>query len=120
MMGLLAFSVVLFILSFFLKDPYGELREEIDQLSIQQVQELFQIKKKVKVLEEELLVGTDNMIGKESAYGEKREIHEIIKNQVWSLAQQGKDVEQIAAQSSLSAGEVEQIIKEFMERGQIQ
>lgn len=117
MMGLLAFAVVVFVLSFFLKDPYKELREEIDQLTIQQVQEVYQIKKKLKVLEEELLVDGDKLYKKDQHTNSKKEIHEIIKNQVWSLAQQGRETSQIARQSSLSLDEVEQIIREFSVRG---
>jgi uncharacterized protein YfkK (UPF0435 family) len=117
MIGLLAFAVLVFVLSFFLKDPYKELREEIDQLTIQQVQEMYQIKKKLKVLEEELLVDGDRLYGRNPQYNDKKEIHEIIKNQVWSLAQQGRETSQIAKQSSLSIEEVEQIIHEFSIRG---
>lgn len=117
--SLIALAVLLFVLSFFLKDPYKELREEMDQLTIQQIQDLYQIKKKLKVLEEELLV-TDSALDKHSSYNTgKKQIHDIIKNQVWSLAQQGMDIHQIAKQSSLSAQEVQEIINDFVDKGQI-
>ncbi|GAM13666.1 hypothetical protein SAMD00020551_1812 [Mesobacillus selenatarsenatis SF-1] len=103
----------------FLKDPYKELREEIDQLTIQQIQDLYQIKKKLKVLEEELLVN-DTTLEKQSSFNTgKNQIHDIIKNQVWSLAQQGMDINQIAKQSSLTNQEVQEIINEFVDKGQI-
>jgi Mor family transcriptional regulator len=116
---LVALAALLFGLSFFLKDPYKELREEIDQLTIQQIQDLYQIKKKLKVLEEELLVN-DSILDKQSSFTSgKKQIHDIIKNQVWSLAQQGMDINQIAKQSSLSNQEVQEIINEFVDKGQI-
>lgn len=116
---LVALAALLFGLSFFLKDPYKELREEIDQLTIQQIQDLYQIKKKLKVLEEELLVN-DSILEKQSSFTSgKKQIHDIIKNQVWSLAQQGMDINQIAKQSSLSNQEVQEIISEFVDKGQI-
>lgn len=116
---LVALAALLFGLSFFLKDPYKELREEIDQLTIQQIQDLYQIKKKLKVLEEELLVN-DSILEKQSSFTSgKKQIHDIIKNQVWSLAQQGMDINQIAKQSSLSNQEVQEIINEFVDKGQI-
>ncbi|WP_234969330.1 hypothetical protein [Bacillus massilinigeriensis] len=118
MVGLLVLAVVLFILSFFLKEPYGEIREEIDQLTIQQAQELFQMKKKMKVLEEELLVVPEIMNAKQQKGSGTNEINSIIKNQVWSLRKQGKSLEQIALQSSLTTEEVSQILREFSERGQ--
>ncbi|MBT2636542.1 MULTISPECIES: hypothetical protein [Bacillaceae] len=117
--SLFVLAALLFALSFFLKDPYKELREEIDQLTIQQIQDLYQIKKKLKVLEEELLVN-DTTLEKQSSFNTgKKQIHDIIKNQVWSLAQQGMDINQIAKQSSLTNQEVQEIINEFVDKGQI-
>ncbi|WLR56336.1 hypothetical protein LC048_05290 [Mesobacillus subterraneus] len=116
---LFVLAALLFAISFFLKDPYKELREEIDQLTIQQIQDLYQIKKKLKVLEEELLVN-DTTLDKQSSFNTgKNQIHAIIKNQVWSLAQQGMNINQIAKQSSLSNKEVQEIINEFVDKGQI-
>ncbi|PLR89486.1 hypothetical protein [Bacillus sp. T33-2] len=112
-LGLFCLSVLLFLVSFFVKDPYKTLSEEIDQLTIQQVQELYQIKKKLKVLEEELLVSDDSLAAPAPARPvAAKEIHDIIKNQVRSLSVQGKTVEQIARQSSLSVYEVEQILQQ--------
>ncbi|MFT9597835.1 hypothetical protein [Mesobacillus sp.] len=117
--SLFVLAALLFAISFFLKDPYKELREEIDQLTIQQIQDLYQIKKKLKVLEEELLVN-DTTLEKQSSFNTgKNQIHDIIKNQVWSLAQQGMDINQIAKQSSLTNQEVQEIINEFVDEGQI-
>ncbi|SES83810.1 hypothetical protein SAMN05216389_102404 [Oceanobacillus limi] len=48
-------SVALFILSFFLTDKFEKLENELEQLSISTMQETYQLKKKVKILEEELL-----------------------------------------------------------------
>lgn len=110
--SLFALAALLFLLSFFLKDPYKELREEIDQLTIQQIQDLYQIKKKLKVLEEELLVN-DSLLEKQNSYDNgTKQIHDIIKNQVWSLAEQGMEISQIARQSSLPVADVQKIINE--------
>jgi len=114
---LLGSSILLIILSFFIKDPYKELKEEFDQFSMQQIQELYQIKKKLKVLEEELLI-EDDYFNPATPVKEistpNKEIHAILKNQVWSLAQQGLSLEQISKQSSLTPNEVKSIINEFM------
>ncbi|WP_077213978.1 hypothetical protein [Bacillus dakarensis] len=115
--GLLSSSILLIIFSFFTRDPYKELKDEFDQFSMQQIQELYQIKKKLKVLEEELLIEDDYFNPgtpvKEGSTPSK-EIHAILKNQVWSLAQQGLSIEQISKQSSLRPDEVKNIINEFM------
>ncbi|MBP2241624.1 hypothetical protein J2Z40_002196 [Cytobacillus eiseniae] len=123
MISLLCFSILLFIISLFLKDPYKTIREEIDQLSMQQIQDMYLIKKKLKVLEEELLISDDGLqpsFPQQPAYtNEKKDIHEIIKNQVWALIQQGHTVEQAARQSSLTITEVEAIISEMIGRTKI-
>ncbi len=114
--ALLSFSVVLLILSFFLKDPYKELKDDFDQFAMQQIQEIYQIKRKLKILDEELLVEDSHFhshISVETRDIHKDEVHAIIKNQVWSLAQQGLSIEQIARQSSLSEEHVKMIIKEY-------
>ncbi|HJV17519.1 MAG TPA: hypothetical protein VJ546_09085, partial [Bacillales bacterium] len=72
----------------------------------------------IKILEEELLITDDDLsTTKIPVMRKQREIHDIIKNQVWALAQQGKPIEQIAAQSSLSVDEVYAILKENTNRG---
>jgi len=113
-------SLLLFLLSFFLKDPYKQLEEEIDQLSMQQLQEIYQIKKKLKVFEEELLVSEVELSPPLSKFSssDKKAVHEIIKNQVWSLAGQGTPIEKIAKQSSLTTDEVQAILTEFAFRGE--
>ncbi|WP_257391412.1 hypothetical protein [Cytobacillus gottheilii] len=116
---------MLFILSIFLKDPYKSLREEIDQLSMQQIQEMYVVKKKLKVLEEELLLDEQVMpqmmnTSKSPAPSpkpEKKEIHDIIKNQVLVLSKQGLSIDQIARQSSLTAEEVEIILSSTSLKG---
>lgn len=114
---LLGFSLLLLLISFFQKDPYKEIKEDIDQLTLQQVQEMYQIKKKLKVLEEELLIADQHFESAFPVNKSEREVHTIIKNQVWALAQQGKPMEQIAAQASLSQEDVYSILQEYADRG---
>ncbi len=107
-------------LSFFLKDPYKQLREEIDQLNMNQLQEMYQIKKKLKILEEELLVNDIELSPTLSKIESNHTaVHEIIKNQVRSLAGQGTPIDQIAKQSSLPIKEVQAILMEYGFRGKI-
>jgi len=124
MYSLLGIAVLLFIVSLFMKDPYKKLQEDIDQLSIQQVQEIYKIKKKLKVLEEELLIDEVDMnpaipvVDRQTITDNSANpIHAIIKNQVWSLASQGVSIEKIASQSSLSTDQVQQIITEGVKKG---
>ncbi|MBB6444926.1 hypothetical protein [Bacillus benzoevorans] len=119
---LIIIAIGLWIISFFLKDPYKQLREDMDQLFMQQLEEIYHIKKKLKVLEEELLINdidfTLPLSQVRPLTAEKSSVHEIIKNQVWSLAQQGIPLNQIAEQASLSVHETEAILAEFNEKSQ--
>ncbi len=52
---ILAIGVILFILSYFMNDRIEEVENELEQLSITTMQDAYQMKKKIKILEEELL-----------------------------------------------------------------
>ncbi|MUV39631.1 uncharacterized protein JNUCC1_03515 [Lentibacillus sp. JNUCC-1] len=57
-------GLVLFIVSFFMNDKMSDIEGQIDQLQITTMQETYQMKKKIKILEEELLsdtVGEDSL-----------------------------------------------------------
>lgn len=123
MIILLGISLLVLLVSFFLRDPIKDLRNDLDQMSIQQVQELYKIKKKLKVLEEELMIGDEEFNSIHTppmnrpfpegiVTSSVDSVHAIIKHQVWTLAGQGIPLDKIAAQSSLSVSQVQQIIKE--------
>lgn len=48
-------AVILFVLSFFMKDKIEDLENQVEQLSLSTMQDTYQLKKKIKVLEEEIL-----------------------------------------------------------------
>ncbi|PAV29058.1 hypothetical protein CIL05_13875 [Virgibacillus profundi] len=53
--SIIAVAVVLFVLSYFMNDKFEELESQLEQLSITTMQDTYQMKKKIKILEEELL-----------------------------------------------------------------
>ncbi|WP_246945892.1 hypothetical protein [Bacillus pinisoli] len=55
LIGLFSFSILLFILSLFKRDKVKDLEEQVEQLSLTIMQENYQMKKRIKILEEELL-----------------------------------------------------------------
>ncbi|HLS08024.1 hypothetical protein [Lentibacillus sp.] len=72
--AVIVLAVVLLILSFFMNDKFDDLESELEQLSISTMQENYQMKKKIKVLEEELLTDdfSDDTIHKTDNYVEER------------------------------------------------
>ncbi|MBS4199672.1 hypothetical protein KHA93_08385 [Bacillus sp. FJAT-49732] len=106
---LLGLSIVLFIISFFQTDKVKVLEKEIEQLSMNVLQDHYLLKKRLKVLEEELLMG-QSIIDDVPKREFDREPNEILKNHVLALYNQGLEIKQISKQSSLSVETVQNII----------
>ncbi|GGA68427.1 hypothetical protein [Ornithinibacillus halotolerans] len=53
--SIVVIAIALFILSYFMNDRFEKIESELEQLSVSTMQDTYQLKKKVKVLEEELL-----------------------------------------------------------------
>jgi low affinity Fe/Cu permease len=53
--AIIGVAVILFILSFFMNDRMEDLESQLEQFSITTMQDTYQMKKKIKILEEELL-----------------------------------------------------------------
>ncbi|BCB04823.1 helix-turn-helix domain-containing protein [Bacillus sp. KH172YL63] len=109
--GLVSFSILLLLISFFQKDRYREIEKEIEELSMNVLQENYQLKKRLRVLEEELMMDGDAPVKKRTSV--RNPIHEVVKNQVLALHQQGISIDQIAKQSALSKSEVQQLISKM-------
>ena len=102
---LLILAVLLFIISFFQKDRNSIIENNVEELSLNLYQETYQLKKRMKVLEEELLIEQSQPLSQP-----RNEINAILKNQVIALHKQGLNAEQISKQSALSMTEVQKII----------
>ncbi|MBA9025425.1 hypothetical protein [Peribacillus huizhouensis] len=112
LIGLFTFSIILLLISFFKKD-HVKLEEEMEQMAITHMQEMYQIKKKIKILEEELLIQeTPSSYAVQQPTNTVLQINEILKSQVLSLYHQGLSLEQIAKQSTLSMDTVITVIEE--------
>ncbi|YCI75417.1 hypothetical protein M1D47_17460 [Bacillus sp. R1-10] len=119
---LFSLAIVLLIISFFGKDKVAKLEEDLEQMTLTYMQDIYQLKKKVKILEEEFVIQdapvpsvkdqltvTSNNI---------EPIHEILKSQVLSLYSQGLTLDQIARQSSLTKEQTISVIEQQRLRGE--
>ncbi|ACJ33263.1 Uncharacterized conserved protein, probably secreted [Anoxybacillus flavithermus WK1] len=95
LIGLISFAIILFLISFFQKDRVKEVEEQVEQLTLSTMQQLYEIKKRVKALEEELLVGMELLSTEE---------------QIWHLHKQGWAKEQIAHKLNMPIDEVNMMI----------
>ena len=107
--SLFSLSALLFVLSFFYKGKEAKIANEIEQLSMDYIQEMYQIKKRIRVLEEEIMQETS--ISESVHSNSSLPIHEVIQNQVVHLYKQGLSIEQIAQQSALAKNKVIQILE---------
>jgi DNA-directed RNA polymerase specialized sigma24 family protein len=112
MIALVFLSLLLLILSFFAKDKMKALEEQIDQLTMSFAQETYQLKKKLKVLEEELLVSDEDIM---EIVRQKtlRDSVQLEREQVLSLYKQGLSYEQIAKKTALTTEEVRMILQQY-------
>lgn len=103
---LLVVAILLFILSFFMNDKFKELEEQLEQFSITTMQDMYQINKKIEILEEELLTGG---IQQTPPPIDKKQPPMI--QRVYQLNQQGYSVDEIAQQTKLSTNDIQTIIQ---------
>lgn len=105
---LFSISIILFIVSLFRPDKTKTLENDIEQLSMQFLQENYLLKKRVKVLEEELLL--DETVATRKKVEEP---NEILKNHCIALYRQGLDLKQISKQSTLPLPTIRTIINQY-------
>ena len=101
----------------------AKLEEELEQVTLTNMQDIYQLKKKVSILEEELLIQdqpsyySSHASQSSSSNTQSVAINEIIKNQVLALHRQGCSLEQIEKQSTLTKEQIMEVIKEQRLRG---
>jgi hypothetical protein len=119
---LFSLAIVLLIISFFGKDKVAKLEEDLEQMTLTYMQDIYQLKKKVKILEEEFVIQdapVPPVKDKTTVTSNEIEpIHEILKSQVLSLYSQGLSLDQIARQSSLTKEQTISVIEQQRLRGE--
>lgn len=119
---LFSLAIALLIISFFGKDKVAKLEEDLEQMTLTYMQDIYQLKKKVKILEEEFVIQDDPVpsVKDQSTVtpNDIEPIHEILKSQVLSLYSQGLTLDQIARQSSLTKEQTISVIEQQRLRGE--
>ncbi|WP_010678124.1 hypothetical protein [Bacillus timonensis] len=112
---LLALAVLLLIISFYGKDRLKMVQEEIDQLSLSMIQETYLLKKKIKVLEEELLT---NDINYEMGPPQTSAMS-LSNSSILSLYDKGFSYEEIGRKTNVPVEEVRLILEQAKKMGLI-
>jgi|SRR5690625_367188 len=106
-------GLILFFVSFFMDDRVQQLEEQLEQFSIATMQDTYQMKKKIKILEEELLtedVGTTDIKNIPPALKDKP----LLVQKVYHLHQHGYSNDDIAKQTDLDRHDVQTILNHNM------
>src|SRR5690625_943455 len=111
---LIVVAIALFVSSYFLSDKMDQLEEQFEQFSISSMQDTYQMKKKIQILEEELLTGDITMATDQAAATES--IPSVIAykplliQKVYHLHQQGYSTDDIAKETDLSRHDIRTIL----------
>lgn len=108
---LIALGIIFVILSFFIGRHHTIDAAEVEKISISLHQETQHLKKRIKTLEEELMLSMEPIETGKIKNTNTEHIHEIIINQILSLNSQGFSIEDIAKRSSLSYEEVLRVLQ---------
>ncbi|MGY0692913.1 hypothetical protein ACW2QC_09020 [Virgibacillus sp. FSP13] len=104
---LIAVAVILFVLTFFMNDKFDDLENQFEQFSISTMQDTYQLKKKVKILEEELLTEDFSTDIQPTRTEEKKP---LLIQKVYNLHQQGYSTEAISERTGLSSNDIKAIL----------
>lgn len=104
-------AIVLFVLSFYMHDKLSELEGQIEDISLSNIQESYQMNKKINILEEELLIGQFDMVTTEDETNNKLQIPTIQK--IKELHSKGIDILDIAKETGFSTNDIKAIIQDF-------
>lgn len=131
---LMIVGIICIVLSFFLKDNSKKVEKDLEELSISIFQETNAIKRRLKVVEEELLLEPSFQVKSPKVSNEfmeaykqiattkqaqmssiqtnsnKRPINEILVRQVIELNKQGYPIDQISKMSTLSEDQIMTIL----------
>ncbi|MFS0575219.1 hypothetical protein AB1K83_06285 [Sporosarcina sp. 179-K 3D1 HS] len=111
---LLIIGLICVVASFFVGNSKGRYADDLEKISISLHQETNHLKKRLKTVEEELMIGMGLPRSSiPSANIEKdgpKPVHEIIVNQILSLHAQGYTIGEISKRSSLTNDDVLQVL----------
>ncbi|WLR49841.1 hypothetical protein LC040_11050 [Bacillus tianshenii] len=119
--GLFSVAIILLILSFFKDDKLTELENQVDQLSMTMIKEHYQIKKKLKVFEEELILNEQPLTVEKQPvkppYTAIDRSEMTDQEEVLFLYDAGLTYEQIAQETGQPYDQVQLIIEHIAKRG---
>ncbi|WP_430785256.1 hypothetical protein VBD025_10675 [Virgibacillus flavescens] len=105
---ILVVAVVLFIISFLMNDRFKDLEDQLEQYSMSTMQDTYQMKKKIKILEEELLTNdlSDDLLPNQQNSSET-------DRKIIQLHEKGYSIQEITELTKLSTYDVQSILRNY-------
>lgn len=107
--AIIVIGVALFIGSYFMNDKFKDLEDQLEQFSINTMQDTYQIKKKLRILEEELLTEDISLSVAQNVPVTLRDKPLLIQK-VYHLNQQGYSNEDISKHTKLNNHDIQTIL----------
>ncbi|WPK11475.1 hypothetical protein R6U77_16510 [Lysinibacillus louembei] len=111
---LMIVGIFFIILSLFLRDSHKKVEKEVEDLSLTIFQETNQLKRRLKIVEEELMLEPNFQVAKKKPLPAQprasQPVNGILVSQVLELNKQGLAIEEISRLSTLSEEQVRQIL----------
>ncbi|MFK3937676.1 hypothetical protein ACI2JA_09240 [Alkalihalobacillus sp. NPDC078783] len=108
---LLGVAVLLILLSFFRKERNSKYEQQIENMSISFMQEIYQLKKQIRTLELDA-----EIVAQHTPLATRSETQVQIMRDVLDLHKRGYSTEGIASETGLNAMEVDQVLAPFLDR----
>lgn len=103
-------GIALFVSTFFMADKMKDIEDQLEQFSIQSMQDTYQLKKKLQVIEEELLTATVEN-GLTDTIPQSVQNKPLLIQKIHHLYEQGYSLSDIARQTNLTDHDVQTILK---------
>lgn len=110
-MILVVVGLISVVVSFVIGNPSDKYSDELEKVSISLHQETSGLKKRLRAVEEELMIGHGPIMSSVQEKQKAKPIHEIIVNQILSLHSQNFSIDDIAKRSSLKNAEVIAVLR---------
>lgn len=120
---LFTISFILYLVSFALKDRFKDLEEQVEQVQLTTMQDSYQLKKKMRVLEEELLVDdfSSEMISNsnkaqpepQQTFKQEETNQPPLVHKVLHMYNQGYTTTDIASETSLNEHDILTTLRQF-------
>ncbi|MDQ0205586.1 hypothetical protein [Alkalicoccobacillus murimartini] len=109
--SLLGIAVLLIILSFFRKERNSKYEQQIENMSISFMQEIYQLKNQIRTLELDA-----EIIAQHTPLATRSETQLQIMRDVLDLHKRGYSSEGIASETGLTSMEVDRVLSPFLDR----